>query len=239
MTRRVIARTHARVSRSFMSTVDRSFTAVASVPRTLADRTSYCWAPANAAGAKAKSAAPARRRRLAARRGLRMREPRLHMLRGFADRDLRHGRIAAMLVLDHAFLQAALADHDAVRDADELLVGEQHAGALVTVVEEHLDAGAGDLGVQHLRGGLHRFALAIAERDDGHREGRHGVGPDDSLVVVVLLDGRGDDARDADAVAAHLHGLRLALLVDVIHAHLRRVRGAQLEHVSHFDAARA
>ena len=52
-----------------------------------------------------------------------------------------------MLVLDHAFLQAALADHDAVRDADQLLVGEEDPRALVAVVEEDLDAGGRELGV--------------------------------------------------------------------------------------------
>src|SRR6185369_10648694 len=104
-----MARTHARVSRSFMSTVERSFTAVASVARTLAESTSYCCAPASAGPAIARSEAPASRRRLVARRRLRMREPRLDVLRGLADRDLRRGRVAAVLVLDHAFLQAALA----------------------------------------------------------------------------------------------------------------------------------
>jgi hypothetical protein len=40
------------------------------------------------------------------------------------------------------------------------------------------------------------------------------VGPDDAALVVVLLDGGGRQARDADAVAAHLEGLRLAVFVE-------------------------
>jgi hypothetical protein len=35
--------------------------------------------------------------------------------------------------------------------------------------------------------------------------------PDDAALVVVLLDGGGHDARHADAVAAHLHHLGLAV----------------------------
>src|SRR5689334_15738242 len=101
-----MARTHARVSRSFMSTVERSLTAVANVARTLAESTSYCCAPASAEPAIARSEAPASSLRLVARRRLRMREPRLHVLRGLGDRDLRGRRVAPVLVLDHSFLQA-------------------------------------------------------------------------------------------------------------------------------------
>ena len=37
-------------------------------------------------------------------------------------------------------------------------------------------------------------------------------GPDHAGAVVVLLDGGGGDAADADAVAAHPHRLELAVL---------------------------
>ena len=131
-----------------------------------------------------------------------------------------------MLVLDHAFLQPALSDHEAVRDADKFLVGEQNPGALVAVVEERVDARLRELGVELFRGGAHRFASPESHRDQGHRERRHRIGPDDAALVVVLFDGGSDHARDADAVAAHLHRARLALLVDVVHAHLGRVGGA-------------
>src|ERR1700680_2890022 len=221
-----------------MSTLARSFTALASEARTLAERTSYCCAPASAPGEKASAAAAKSAAASVAGRRLTMREARLHMPRGLGERHLGGGRVAPVLVLHHAFLQAALADHDAMRDSDEFLVGEQHAGALVAIVEESLDAGARELGIEPLCGGLHGLALAVAERDDGDRERRHRIGAGDPLVVVVLLDGGGDDARDADAVAAHLHRPGLALLVDVGDAHLLGIGGAQLEHVPHLDAAR-
>src|SRR6201988_5459587 len=117
-----MARTHARVSRSFQSTTARSFTALASEARTLAESTSYCCAPAHAERGRAKARARTRTRKLF--------QERSHVRRGLGQGDLGRLRVAAMLVLDHAFLQAALADHDAVRDAHQLLVGEQHSGAL-------------------------------------------------------------------------------------------------------------
>src|SRR5690606_32038494 len=51
--------------------------------------------------------------------------------------------VAAALVLQGAFAQAAVADHDAVRDADQLHVGELHAGAglLVAIVQQHFVTG--------------------------------------------------------------------------------------------------
>ena len=45
------------------------------------------------------------------------------------------------------------------------------------------------------------------------------------------------DARDADAVAAHLHQLRLAVLVEEGGVHRLAVLGAELEHVADLDAA--
>ena len=37
------------------------------------------------------------------------------------------------------------------------------------------------------------------------REGCERIGPNDAVGVVILLDGRGDDTRDPDAVAPHDH----------------------------------
>src|SRR5688572_31496731 len=198
-TRRVIARTQARVSRSLRSTGVRSFTAWASVARTDAERTSYCCAPATVSPPQSiATAEKARLRSLAPRIG----ERAGHELRRLGGGDLRRLRVAAMLVLESAFLEPALADHHAMRDAHQLLVGEEHARALVAIVEEGLDAGGLELGVQLVRGRAHRFAAAVSHGDDRDRERRHGIGPDDAALVVVLLDRRGHDARDADPVAA-------------------------------------
>ena len=66
----------------------------------------------------------------------------------FGQRDRRRGGIAPRLVFDLALFQSALADGDAVRDADQFEIGEHHAGALAAIVEQHLDAGRLELVVQ-------------------------------------------------------------------------------------------
>src|SRR5690606_37263337 len=70
-----------------------------------------------------------------------------------------------------------------------------------------------------------------------HLPRRHRFRPQDAGVVVVLLHGRGHDARDADAVAAHLQHARLALLVEHGAVHRTRVLVAELDHVADLDAA--
>ena len=133
--------------------------------------------------------------------------------------------------------EPAVADGDAVRDADELEVGEHHAGTLAAVVEQHLDARRGELVVQPIGQRLHRLVAVVADRRDRDREGRHRRGPDDAARVVVLLDRGGDDPGHADAVAAHLHQLRLALRVEIGGTHRLGVHVAQREDVADLDAA--
>src|SRR5688572_26015994 len=146
-TRRVMARTQARVSRSFRSTGVRSFTACAKVARTEADNTSYCCAPAKAPPAQS---APAIARRRLGSRALRIGQASGHVPRGLRGGDLGGLRVAAVLVLDHAFLEPAIPDHHAMRNADQLLVREQHARALVPIVQVGLDALGAQLGVERI-----------------------------------------------------------------------------------------
>src|SRR3954463_9550324 len=111
-----MARTHTRVSMSRVSTVERSFTACAIVARTEAERTSYCCAPARACSdANASSRTAAARSARHVRPG--MLELRLQVSRGLRERHAGCGLLAAVLVFDHAFLEATLADHEAMRDA--------------------------------------------------------------------------------------------------------------------------
>ncbi len=58
-----------------------------------------------------------------------------------------------------------------------------------------------------------------------------------AALVVALLDGGADDARYADAVAAHFHDLILALFVEEGAFQRLGILGAQLENVADFDAA--
>src|SRR4051812_2889086 len=119
-----MARTQTRVSMSRMSGGLPSFTACARVARTEAESASYCWAPAWTCSA----ASAAQAAKLAC-------HVRARMLQALGDEGgrflhghLGRGRLAAVLVFDDAFLQPAVADHEAVRNADQLLVREQHAG---------------------------------------------------------------------------------------------------------------
>ena len=51
------------------------------------------------------------------------------------DRQQRRFGVAAALVFELAVLQATVADHETMRHADQLPVGEHRAGALAAVVE--------------------------------------------------------------------------------------------------------
>ena len=55
---------------------------------------------------------------------------------------------------------------------------------------------------------------------------------------MILLDGRGHDAGHPDAVAAHEHGQRLALLVEHRGLHRLAVQLPELEDMADLDAAR-
>ena len=63
------------------------------------------------------------------------------------------------------------------------------------------------------------------------------LGPDDALVVVARLDDRADEARDADAVRAHLDRDALAGLVDHDGLHRLGIFGAEEEDLADLDAA--
>src|SRR5574343_1027833 len=123
-----------------------------------------------------------------------------------------------------------------MRDTDQLHVGEHHARALVAVVQYDVDTSLLQVGIQLVGGGLDRLALVIAHRHDADFKRRDGRRQDDAALVVALLDGGADDARNADAVAAHFHDLALAVFVEEGAVERLGVFGAQLEDVADFDA---
>ena len=83
-----------------------------------------------------------------------------------------------------------------MRDADQLGIGEFHAGSGVAIVEQHLDAILEQRAVEVLGGLRDPRRLACVEGDHHDAERCEGLRPDDSRRVVVLLDRRGDDALD-------------------------------------------
>ena len=133
---------------------------------------------------------------------------------------------------------AAIADDQPVRDPDELRIGEFHAGPRVAIVEQHVDAGGAEILVQLVGRAAHALGFLVVDRHHDDVEGSQRLGPDDAVGIVILLDGRRDDAGHADAVAAHEHGDRLALLVEDGRLHGLAVELPELEDVADFDAAR-
>ena len=89
---------------------------------------------------------------------------------------------------------------------------------------------------QNVHRGTHPRVVELVDDDDGDMERRQAHRPEDAVLVVPLLDGGGDHARDADAVAAHEHHLRLLRLVQVVCLERLRIFGPELERVADLDA---
>ena len=90
---------------------------------------------------------------------------------------------------------------DAIRDADKIGIFEFDAGALVAVIEQDVDAGGFELGGE-LLAGLRGGVGNVGDGDDDVK-GAMEAGSQKPLASLRLLDGGGEDALDADAVAAH------------------------------------
>src|SRR6185436_14114385 len=120
-------------------------------------------------------------------------------------------------------------------DAEKVGVLELHAGALVAVVEQRLEASLPARVVDGLRGLL--GGIVAPDRDHVDVEGRDRPGPDDAVSVRQLLDGRGRDARGADAVAAHHDRALLAGLIEVLRSERLREPRPELEDIADLDDA--
>src|SRR6185369_14014941 len=162
---------------------------------------------------------------------------RLHELHRSRELDRRWLVLSPSLILDLPLLQTALADVDAMGYPDQLEISKHHAWPLVAIVQQNFDAGGGELVMQLLCLCPHLGVLAPPDRRDGDLEWCDRLRPQDATRVVVLLDRGRHDARYADAVAAHLHVLRLPALVEVGRVHAFRVLGAELEDMPDLDAA--
>ncbi len=147
-------------------------------------------------------------------------------------------RFGTALVFQITFGQASVADHDTVRDTDQFHVGEldARAGLLVAVVEQYFKTGSRQVGVEFVRRFTNGVRL-VAQRDQRNLERREGVVPDDAVFVAVLFDGSGNHSGNTDAVATHRQIDRLAVFTQHLALHRFAVLGAQLEDVTHFDAA--
>ena len=124
-----------------------------------------------------------------------------------------------------------------MRHADEFPVGKHRARTLTPVVEHHIDAAVHQVGMQPVSSGFHVGGTVVANRTNHHGKRRNRRRPDDAARIEVLFNGSAQDACDANAVATHLHELRLAGFIQVGGLHLLAVIRAEQEHVAHLDAA--
>ena len=131
-------------------------------------------------------------------------------------------------------LQSAITDDDPQRDADEIGVGELHAGAGVAIVQQHVDSRSQEFLVDSRRLGYDLLAVVVELQHLGF-EGRNINRQDTARLVTAGLDRRRQDAIDADAVAPHDARLLPAVLVQEGRAKLLAVFRAELEDVSNFD----
>src|SRR5580658_4597396 len=95
---------------------------------------------------------------------------------------------ASMAVFKRAGVEAALAYHYAMRDAQQFGIGELDPGTGIAIVIQYLNAGSAELGVQRLGRRAHPWRLLQVQpyQVDGERGDR--IRPDDSALIVILLD---------------------------------------------------
>src|SRR5450830_952866 len=77
--------------------------------------------------------------------------------------------------------------------------------------------------------------VTLVEGNDNDVEGGDGHRPDDTLVVVMLLDDGGQCTPDANAVAPHEIRFLAAIFVDIVGMKRDRVLRTELERVTDFD----
>ncbi len=141
------------------------------------------------------------------------------------------------LEFDFTLREGFLAEIHAQGESDQFAVLELHPGSVIAVVQNHLDAGGGELVVEGL-GELHRSAVRRdAQRGQAHLKWGHADGPQDAILVMALFDDGLERARDADAVAAHDGKLPCPGFVEEGGVQLFAVLEADLEDVSDLDAA--
>ena len=157
-----------------------------------------------------------------------------HRCLGFLNLHELH-RAIARLDFHLAFGQRFFADADADGKTDQLRILELHAGALITVVQNNVNAFGRQFGLNLFRE-LHRLAFRRdSQRRDANLIWRDAQRPDDSVLVIPLLDDCLQGARDTDAVIAHYRRLARAVHVEKSRVQLLAVFRPELEDVADFN----
>src|ERR1700730_8863111 len=151
--------------------------------------------------------------------------------------DFRRFGLAAMTIFEISRGEAAFPDDDPMRNSDELGVGEFDARTGIAIVEQYVDTGGIELLVQRIGGLPDERRLLVIDRHQDDLERCNRLRPENAVGIVILLDGRGNDPRDANSVAAHEHRQRLTLLIQHAGIHGGAVELSELENMADFDAA--
>src|SRR5437879_6038794 len=123
---------------------------------------------------------------------------------------------------------------DTKGDTHQIGVLKLHPWPFVPVIEQNVVSGRFQLPGDVFGGGTDGFVLGVGryhhhlERSDGRRQ-------PEAVLVVTLLDGRGQDALDSNPVTAHDRRDLLAIPVEHAGAHGFRLLVAELEDVPNLD----
>jgi hypothetical protein len=134
-------------------------------------------------------------------------------------------------------LQTFRPDDELPGQADQIEGRELCPCPLVAVVIENVKPGFLKLGIEILTNFVGR-SVAHFDIDEPDIEGRHRFRPDDAGIVMRGFDDRGRQARNADAIRAHLHWHDAAVGALHLAVHRRGIFGAEKEDMSNLDAAR-
>src|SRR5579884_179359 len=154
----------------------------------------------------------------------------------FGKRDDATLFLSAQFEFDAAVFERAPADNGAQGQADEIGVVEFDTCRFQSVIIEDFHSCGYQVGVE-LVGDLARLGFVEVEAEQGNRVGGDAEGPDDTLFVVMLLHEDAHEPTDADAVAAHLDGVFVALRIQIGHTQQVAVLRTKFEDMARFAAA--
>ena len=81
-----------------------------------------------------------------------------------------------------------------MRDADQFHIGKHYARTLVSVIQQHIDAGDFEFAVELFNRALHGWTLVHADRHEGDLERSDRSGQCDTPFIKILFNGGGNDA---------------------------------------------
>ena len=107
-----------------------------------------------------------------------------------------------------------MANEDTNGDTDEVSIFEFGSGLDIAIIEECFAVILGEL-VIDLEGNFLLLWVIKIDGSDNDLEGSDGDGPDDTVLVMIVFDGGGKDAVNADTIASHGGELILTILVGI------------------------